>query len=174
MTTSEAAAGEASSADTADRVLTMADYEPPQAGAVTNLVCGAVVSLLGLGALLVAWDLGFGSMAAPGAGTWPAILSALLLVLGIFIMLRAKTYEDAEKLTRNAAAVAVGVVSLVVAVQLMPLVGFELPATAMMIFWMSVLGKERFRLSVPLSVVMVVAFYLVFITGLNVPIPRLF
>lgn len=163
-----------SDAEQDDAVLTTADYVPERAGTVTNLVCGAVVSLLGLGALLVAWDLGFGSLNQPRAGTWPGILSALLILLGLFIMLRAKTFDDAEKLTFNAIGVAVGAVSLAVTVQLMPHIGFEIPAVLLTIFWMSVLGKEKYLLSVPLSVAAVVGFYLIFITGLNVPLPRLF
>lgn len=155
-------------------VLTTADYEPPRAGARTNAVCGVAIVLLGLGALLIALDLGFGSLTQPRAGTWPGILSGLLILLGVFIVLRAKTFDDAEKLTFNAVAVLVGAVSLPIAVQLMPHIGFEIPAVLLMIFWMSVLGKEKYRLSVPLSIISVVAFYLIFVTGLNVPIPRLF
>lgn len=150
------------------------DYEPARAGIVTHFVCGAVTALLGLGSLLVAWDLGFGSLTQPQAGAWPGILSILLLLLGVFIMLRAKTFDDAEKLTRNAVAVGVGALSLVAAVQLMPLVGFEIPAVLLTVFWMSVLGKEKYVLSVPLSIVAVAVFYFIFVLGLGVPIPRLF
>ena len=153
---------------------TTSDYTPVRAGAVTNFVCGAVIALLGLGSLLVASDLGFGSITQPRAGTWPAVLSALLLVLGALLMLRAKSYEDAEKLTRNAVAVGVGAVSIAVAVQLMPHIGFEIPAVLLSIFWMSVLGKEKYMLSVPVSIVAVAAFYFIFVVGLGVPIPRLF
>lgn len=157
-----------------DGPLTTADYQPVMGGTVTNLVCGAVVSLCGLGALLVALDLGFGTLSRPGAGAWPAIISTLLLGLGIVIVLSARRYTDAEKLTSNAIAVGVGAVSLAVAVQLMPLIGFEIPSALLCIFWMSVLGKEKYVLSVPLSVVAVVGFYLIFVSALGVPLPRLF
>ncbi|WP_150461615.1 tripartite tricarboxylate transporter TctB family protein [Nesterenkonia ebinurensis] len=163
-----------SSTEQNDALLTTADYVPERAGTVTNFVCGAVVSLLGIGALLVAWDLGFGSLTQPRAGTWPGILSALLILLGALIMLQAKSFNDAERLTFNAAAVGVGAVSLAVAVQLMPHIGFEIPAVLLTVFWMSVLGKEKYLLSIPLSVAAVAGFYLIFVTGLNVPLPRLF
>lgn len=154
--------------------LTTADYEAPRAGPLTNLLCGAAISLLGTSALFVAVDLGLGSLTQPRAGTWPGFLSGLLIVLGIFIMIRARTFDDAEKITFNAVAVGVGAVSLVVAVQLMPYIGFEIPAVLLMLFWMSVLGNEKYRLSVPISIVTVAAFYLIFVTGLSVPLPRLF
>lgn len=149
-------------------------YDPPRAGTVTNFLCGAVTTLLGVGALMVAWDLGLGSLTQPRAGTWPGILSALLVVLGILIMVGAKTFDDAEKLTRNAVAVGVGAVSLAVAVQLMPHIGFEIPAVLLAVFWMSVLGREKYILSVPLSIAAVAAFYFIFVVGLSVPLPRLF
>ena len=146
----------------------------PRAGRATNLVCGAVISLVGVGALAVAMDLGLGSLSQPGAGTWPAIVSLMLFVVGLFIAARAAHFTDAERITKDAVGVAVGAIALTVAVQLMPLVGFELPSVALLVFWMSVLGREKLRLSVPISVLVVAAVHLTFIHGLAVPVPRLF
>ncbi|WP_017616287.1 tripartite tricarboxylate transporter TctB family protein, partial [Nocardiopsis salina] len=146
----------------------------PRAGRTTNLVCGAVVVLTGAGTLTVALDLGLGSLSRPGAGTWPGIVSVLLIVIGLLVAARAATYTDAEPITRDAVGVAVGVATLAVAVQLFPFVGFELPSVALLVFWMSVLGREKLRLSVPVSVATVAAAHLVFVYGLAVPIPRLF
>lgn len=146
----------------------------PPAGFLANLVCGIVVTLVGVGALTVALDLGLGSLSQPRAGTWPAIISGVLIAIGLVIALRAATFTDAERITKDSWGVAAGVVSLVVAAQLMPLVGFEIPSFVLMVFWMSVLGREKLLLSVPISVVTVTAFYLIFVYGLAVPIPRLF
>lgn len=146
----------------------------PPAGRATNLACGAVVSLVGAGAFAVALDLGLGSLSQPGAGTWPAIVSLMLLVVGLLIAARAAHFTDAERITKDAVGVAVGVIALVVTVQLMPLVGFELPSVALLVFWMSVLGREKLWLSVPISVLTVAVFYLTFVNGLAVPVPRLF
>ena len=144
------------------------------AGAVTNLVCGIIVMLLGIGSLIVALDLGFGSLTRPRAGTWPAILSALLVAFGATLAIRAKTYTDAEKITRHASTVGIGAISIVAAVQLMPLIGFEIPALLLMVFWMKVLGRETLLRSVIVSAVTVIALYLVFVTGLRISIPHLF
>ncbi|MBE3001963.1 tripartite tricarboxylate transporter TctB family protein [Nocardiopsis sp. HNM0947] len=148
--------------------------DTPRAGRTTNLVCGAVVALTGVGTLAVALDLGLGSLSQPGAGTWPGIVSMILIVIGLLIAARAATFTDAEPITKDAVAVAVAVVALAVAVQLFPYVGFELPSVALLVFWMSVLGQEKLRLSVPISVIAVAVFYLTFVYGLAVPIPRLF
>jgi len=173
MTALEHTAEETSPAEE-EAALTTADYQAPRAGTWTNVACGATIALVGLGALLVAIDLGLGTLAQPQAGTWPGLLSGLLILLGVLIIIRAKTFDDAERITTNATAVAVGAVSLAAAVQLMPHIGFEIPAVLLMIFWMSILGKEKYRLSVPISAVSVAVFYLIFVIGLNVPIPRLF
>lgn len=146
----------------------------PMAGRATNLACGAVISLVGVGAFAVALDLGPGSLSEPGAGTWPAIVSLMLLVAGLLIAARSASYTDSEQITKDAVGVAVGVIALVVAVQLMPLVGFEFPSVALLVFWMSVLGREKLWLSVPISVLTVAVFHLTFIHGLAVPVPRLF
>lgn len=144
------------------------------AGTVTNLVCGIVVMLLGIGSLMVALDLGFGNLTHPRAGTWPAILSVLLIAFGATLAIRATRYTDAEKITRHAAAVGVGAISIVIAVQLMPLIGFEIPALLLMVFWMKVLGREPLVKSIIVSAVTVIALYLVFVTGLRISIPHLF
>ncbi|GAA4511131.1 tripartite tricarboxylate transporter TctB family protein [Brevibacterium yomogidense] len=150
------------------------DLQAEPAGTVANLVSGVAVALLGVGSLAVALELGFGNLTQPRAGTWPAILSALLIVFGSTLAVRAKTYTDAEKISRHAAAVGVGAISIVAAVQLMPLIGFEIPAVLLMIFWMKVLGREKLLKSIIIAVVTVIALYLVFVTGLRISIPHLF
>ncbi|MDS2172768.1 tripartite tricarboxylate transporter TctB family protein [Nesterenkonia sp. CL21] len=146
----------------------------PRAGRLTNLLCGAAVTAVGVLALLEAMSLGLGALTHPRAGTWPGVVSGLLIVVGVLIMARAATYEDAEQITSRAWAVLVGAASLVALGQLIPLIGFEIPSFLLLVFWMCGLGRERLRLAVPLSAVVVAVFYLIFITGLSVPLPRLF
>ncbi|RKS07458.1 tripartite tricarboxylate transporter TctB family protein [Nocardiopsis sp. Huas11] len=148
--------------------------EAPRAGRLTNLVCGAVVTALGAGALYVALDLDLGSLSRPRAGTWPAIVSTVLLVCGALIMVRSAHFADAERITRNGYRVVAAVIGLVAVAQLIPLVGFEIPSFVLLVAWMSLMERERLRLSVPVALVTVATFYLVFIQALAVPLPRLF
>ena len=163
--TTEIAGGAAAEAD---------QDEAPRAGRLTNLVCGAVVTALGAGCLYVALGLDFGSLSHPRAGTWPAIVSTVLVVCGVLIMVRSAHFTDAELMTRKSLRVAVVVIGLVVVAQLMPLVGFEIPSFVLLVAWMSLLERERLRLSAPIAAVTVLTFYLVFIQALAVPLPRLF
>lgn len=148
--------------------------ETQQAGTLANLVCGIVVTLVGAGSLAVALELGFGGFTRPQAGTWPAVLSVLLIGLGIALMALSRTFTDAEKITRRAISVGVGALSIVIAVQLMPVIGFEIPGFLLMVFWMKVLGRERLLRAALISALAVLALYLVFVTGLNISIPHLF
>lgn len=148
--------------------------EKPTAGALANLVSGIVVALIGTGSLVVALDLGFGSFTAPRAGTWPAVLSGLLIILGLTLMALCKTYTDAERITRRAVSVGIGALSIVIAVQLMPVIGFEIPGFLLMVFWMTVLGREKLVKSATISVLAIVTLYLIFIVGLRISIPHLF
>ncbi|GAA2093371.1 MULTISPECIES: tripartite tricarboxylate transporter TctB family protein [Brevibacterium] len=135
---------------------------------------GIVATLMGTGSLAVALNLGFGTLTAPRAGTWPAILSVLLIVLGLALMSLAKTFTDAERITRRAMSVGVGALSIVIAVQLMPVIGFEIPGFLLMVFWMKVLGGEKLLKSALISALAVLALYLIFVTGLSISIPHLF
>ncbi|MDA2808393.1 tripartite tricarboxylate transporter TctB family protein [Nocardiopsis suaedae] len=139
-----------------------------------HLVCGAAVAALGAGALVVALDLGFGSLSQPGSGTWPSIVSTVLVVLGLFIMVRSGHYADAERLTKDGLRVAAAVAGIAGAAALIPLIGFEIPSFVLLVAWMSALGGERLRLSVPLAAAAVAVFYAVFVSALAVPLPRLF
>ncbi|WP_051297817.1 tripartite tricarboxylate transporter TctB family protein [Brevibacterium album] len=150
------------------------DEGPQQAGTLANLVSGIVVTLLGAGSLTVALNLGFGTLTAPRAGTWPAILSVLLIVLGLALMALSKTFTDAERITRRAISVGVGALSIVIAVQLMPVIGFEIPGFLLMVFWMTVLGREKLLKSALIAALAVLALYLIFVTGLSISIPHLF
>lgn len=150
------------------------DTAPPAAGRLTNLLCGVAIIALGIGAFFVALNLGLGSLTQPHSGTWPGIVSVMLVAIGLVIALRAHTYTDAERVSRDVIRVAVGVATLAIAAQLFPIIGFEIPSFLLLVFWMTVLGGEKLRVSVPTSAGTVLVFYLIFVTGLSVPVPRLF
>ncbi len=165
--TVEASVPEAPSSETSGQ-------DPVMAGRVTNIVCGSVVIGVGVIGILEATRLRLGTLISPTAGTWPAIISAVLLLVGVLIVVKARSFADAEKVDRHILRVVIGVASLVVAAMLMPVIGFEIPAFLLLLFWMVVIGRERLVLSSVVSAGTVAIFYAIFVFGLNVPIPRLF
>jgi hypothetical protein len=56
----------------------------------------------------------------------------------------------------------------------MPVIGFEIPSLLLSFVWMKFLGGETWRSAAIYSVLVVAAFYGIFILGLGTTIPHLF
>jgi hypothetical protein len=147
---------------------------PPAAGTVTNLVTAAVVVALGGAALVGSLGLGVGSPSNPGPGTWPAVVSVVLVILGIALAFQARRTSDAEQFTRAGFLVLAAIGSMVAFVTLIVVIGFEIPAALLAFFWLRILGRESWRLSIIMSLGITVAFYLLFVVALKVTIPHMF
>ena len=150
------------------------EYRPPAAGPVSNVVTAAVVVLLGVATLLGSWSLGVGTAREPGPGTWPLIVSIVLVVLGVALLLNFRRVSDAEKFSGSTWLVLAGLATMVVFVGVIDLVGFEIPSALLCFAWLRFLGREGWRMSIITSLGVVVGFYLVFVAALAVPIPHLF
>lgn len=151
-----------------------AEHRPPPAGPGTNVVVALAVVALGAAALVGSVGLGAGTARNPGPGTWPLLISATLVVLGLALLPAARRTADAERFSGPSRLVLVGLVTMVVFVVLLPVIGFEIPAALLAFVWLRFLGGESWRTSVVVSVGAVVGFYLVFVAALSVPIPHLF
>jgi hypothetical protein len=147
---------------------------PPAAGPVTNLVIVAVVVVLGGMAFAGSLRLGVGSPSAPGPGTWPALVSAVLVVLGLVLATRLHHTHDAERFTRAGLLVLAAVASMVVFVAVIASIGFEIPTAALAFVWLRFLGRERWRTSIVISLGAAAVLYLLFVAALDVSIPHLF
>ena len=141
---------------------------------VTNLIAAAVVVLLGGAAIAGALTLGAGSAAQPGPGTWPLLVGLVLVGLGLALAARARRDTEPEPFTRGSLLVGAAVAGMVVYVAVLTTIGFEIPTALLAFVWLRFLGREGWLLSAVLSVLVVVAFYLVFVVALSVPIPHLF
>ncbi|MCX5329683.1 MULTISPECIES: tripartite tricarboxylate transporter TctB family protein [unclassified Streptomyces] len=150
------------------------ENRPPAAGPVTQLVTALVVVALGATTLTGALNLGVGSPAKPGPGTWPALVSAALTALGVLLAARARHMDDAEQFTRTGLHVLVAVGSMVAFVALVGVIGFEIPAALLAFFWLRVLGRESWRTSTTVSLGLTIALYVLFVGALEVTIPHLF
>jgi len=147
---------------------------PPAAGPLTNLVVAATVVVLGGFAFAQSLRLGVGSASAPGPGTWPALVSGVLLILGIVLAARFRHTDDAEPFGRTGLLVLAAVATMAVFVAVVATIGFEIPTAALAFVWLRFLGHEGWRTSIAISVGAAVAFYLLFVAALDVSIPHLF
>jgi hypothetical protein len=151
-----------------------AEHRPPPAGPVTNVAVAVVVVALGAVALLGSLSLGAGTARQPGSGTWPMLISLAVIVLGLALLPAARRTSDAERFAGPSWLVLVGLATMVVFVALIPVIGFEIPAALLAFVWLRFLGHESWRSSIITSLGVVVAFYLIFVAALSVPIPHLF
>jgi hypothetical protein len=147
---------------------------PPAAGLLGNLLVAAAVVALGVAAVVGSLALEVGSASSPEAGTWPLLISGAIVVLGLALVATARGTTDAERFTRTSWLVLAGLATMVVFVAVISVIGFEIPAALLAFVWLRFLGHESWRTSVVGSLAMVVAFYLIFVAALSVPIPHLF
>jgi len=151
-----------------------AEHRPPPAGPVTNLVVALLGVALGAAALVGSLGLGAGTAGSPDTGTWPLLISVALVVLGIGLAFTARSTSDAERFSGSSWLVLAGLVTMVVFVALISVIGFEIPAALLAFVWLRFLGHESWRSSIITSLGVVIAFYLIFVAALSVPIPHLF
>lgn len=145
-----------------------------------HVATGGVVALLGLVALLGALRLDlFGDNDEPGPGFFPALLSGLLIVLGLvlaasYLFGTRRDPEHMEQLDLRAGRMGrSGAVWLtfVVTVALLPLVGFLVTSLLLVGFLVFAMERQRSVKAFAAVLVLPVATYLVFAIALEVQLP---
>lgn len=138
-----------------------------------QLGAAGVAGAIGVFGLVGSLVLGLGRLTAPGPGLWPFAVSVLITVLAVVLALTGRHGTDTEGFTGASVLTAIAVLSLVVFAALLPLIGFEIPSLLLVFVWMRFLGKESWVSSTAVSIGTVVAFYVLFVVLLEIPLPRL-
>ncbi|MDQ0821241.1 hypothetical protein QFZ79_003615 [Arthrobacter sp. V4I6] len=160
---------------TAEQLAAEWDEErPPHAGPLANVAAGVATASLGIAGVALSVSMGIGTPERPEAGMWPLIISAVMAVLSVALLLFGRKALDAEAFSSSSWQVAAGVGTLIGFVLVIGVTGFEIPTLLLTFFWLRFLGKETWRMSTLLSVIVTGAFYLIFVVALSVPIPHLF
>jgi len=149
------------------------EERPPPAGPWSQLAAALVAALVGVAGLVGSLRLGLGRLTEPGPGLWPFVISVVITLLSVVLAFLGRRALDSERFNRASLLVAVAVITLVLLAVAMPLIGFEIPSLLLTFVWLRFLGKESWRSSIVISVVTVVAFHLLFVTALQIPLPRL-
>ncbi|APX34623.1 hypothetical protein BH708_04270 [Brachybacterium sp. P6-10-X1] len=160
-------------ADEPDLVIHEEDGPGP-AGPGANLVAGLAALALAVFGVVGAVGLGVGSPARPEPGTWPFVISVVIGVLALAQLLVGRRGSGGERFSRASLIPVVGFLTLLAMVALMPVVGFEIPAALLCFVWLKILGGESWRSALLGSVLIPVAFYLIFIAALGTSVPHLF
>ena len=151
-----------------------ADAAPP-AGRIANLASSLVAAGVGVAGMIIAVGLGLGSPGQPSPGTWPFVISLIITVLALAqLVIGRRGGRDGEKFSPLSRMAGFGFATLLAMVWLMPVIGFEIPSLLLCFIWMKFLGGETWRAASLYSVLVVVAFYAIFILGLGTSIPHLF
>lgn len=146
---------------------------PPPAGGLSNLISSIVATLIGIGGMALSLPLGLGTPAQPGPGLWPFIICLIVVVFGVFQAFLGRRGGDGEKFGQTSWLTAIGFVTLIAMVFLMPVIGFEIPALLLCFIWMKFLGGESWRSATLYSVLTVAAFYAIFVLALGTSVPHL-
>ncbi len=151
----------------------LAEDRPPHAGPWSQLGAAVVTGAIGAAGLLGSLGLGLGQLTAPGPGLWPFVVSVVITTLSMVLALTGRHGTDTERFSRASVTTAVAVLTLVLLGVALPLIGFEIPSLLLTFVWLRFLGKESWRSSIVISVGTVVAFYVLFVLLLQIPLPRL-
>ncbi|ASR34762.1 hypothetical protein BAY61_06965 [Prauserella marina] len=138
-----------------------------------NVIAATVPLVAGVLAAIAAWRLGLGDLSDPGPGLWPLVVSVAMVVVAAVLVIKSSPTGAEERFNRDSVIVVVGVLSLLGYAALFEQVGFEIPTIALLVLWLKVLGRESWLVTVVVSVVASAAIYLLFITGLEVPLPHI-
>ncbi len=132
---------------------------------------GVMFFLTGAGAILIARHYPFGSTLRMGPGYFPIVLSVILMVFGVYVMLRG--LRKSEKIQGNWSIRALIVLPFSMALFgiLMELAGF-VPALVALVFVSAASGREfKFKEVLLLTLFLGVLSVAMFIWGLGLPYP---
>jgi hypothetical protein len=128
---------------------------------------------LGMAAVLIARDYTFGSAVRMGPGYFPTLLGGLLVLFGIYLLVKGLRSQEQIEGNWSLRALIVLPLSMVLFGVLMDRAGF-IPALVVLIFGSALAGTEfRFVEVALLTVGLTVFSVLVFIWGLGLPYPLL-
>lgn len=147
---------------------------PPPGGRVAHFGSTLVVTAAAAGAAVLSLGLGLGTPQQPAPGMWPFAVSVVAVAIGLAYLVLGRRGGEGEKFSRESLLPVYGFATLVGLVLLMPVIGFEIPALVLSFTWMKFLGGETWRAATLYSVLVVVAFYLIFVLALGTSVPHLF
>ena len=148
-----------------------------------DFISGVLFALLGTGSLFVAIDYPMGTTTRMGPGYLPAVLSVILLVLGLLIMLQSISFREASDgavaaepseerwqwlaLLRPMFFIGLALTSFGF---LLPRIGLFFAVITLVLICSFADYRNHFLLAIPLSVILAFTVMLIFVNGLGIPI----
>jgi hypothetical protein len=162
-------------AETPEELAAQWEAQGPQpAGGLANACASLVTLALGIFGIAASVTLGVGSFTQPEAGFFPLCMAVVVTALSIVQLIIGRRGGDGEKFGPEAWMTLFGFTSILAFIALLPIIGFEIPGLLLSFVWMKLLGGETWRSTILYSVIIVAAFYVIFVVALGTRIPHLF
>jgi putative tricarboxylic transport membrane protein len=141
---------------------------------MVNRISGLVVFLLGFAIFWQGRGLSVGSLHAPGAGFFPALIAAVLVILSLFLMVGGGKRESEEDAVSASAIIRMLVLfaALVAYFLLLEYLGFVIVSFLLMSFLFLWVGRQRWYVAFSSAVVCIGSAYLLFEILLKSNLPR--
>ena len=143
-----------------------------------NLFSGIFLLILSIGACVRAYRLGLGSGASPGPGFIPFAIAALLGLMSLYLCLRgahqiARGYRETEAFKGIGWGRALAVLMLLAGYgAFFNFLGFPFATFIFMMSLLWLVGSQKLRLSLVVSLLTVACSYILFVVLFDLPLPR--
>ena len=143
-------------------------------------IVGVVIFLFGAATVLLSLKMPIGTFRTAGTGMFPLILGMLLMILSGAFVSRI-FFEGKEEQVKKEASIesSESPKQLILFLGTMVLVtlffnkwGYPLSAFLLMLALLRVLGVKRWKLTLPLSLMIAVVCYFLFVQWLKIPLPK--
>lgn len=131
-----------------------------------------VIALIGLGAGIYALSLPLGTLAQPGSGLWPLMVSCLLTLSALYLLFSENDPGDYEPVMARTLVAVFGFLLLAAFIIGFQFVGLTIPSIVLIFVWLRWLAGEPWRLALLVSLGATVLFVVVFVVLLSVPVPN--
>lgn len=138
-----------------------------------GLLGGLVPLALGIVASIGAYELALGQLNKPGPGLWPFLLSVLLIVCSLVLLVKDVRKDSYEKFTGNTKLVVYSIISTAIFIVVFKYLGMAVAVVGLLLFQLRVVGGEKWKITLLVTVGMTVACYLLFAVWLKIPFPGL-
>ena len=136
-------------------------------------VAGAAFVIFGIVVFLLAGDLPFGSLSAPGAGMMPKLLIGLMIVFGIALMLGAAKSQPIAEIDwsdRNHALMVVVIAAAAIASY--QTVGFLITMSLLVFVLLTVIERQPVHYAAAYALVLTLLAYALFAKALKSPLEQ--
>lgn len=136
-----------------------------------HLLSGIVPLLMSAVFIFLSHQLALVQSNKPGPGLWPLILSVIIAAASILLLITDHKPDSHEKFSTKSKIVLYSVFSIIIFIYAFSKIGVVISSVLLLVFWLRIIGKESWRLTVLVSLSVTAFVYLLFVVWLRIPFP---